>query len=792
MSEPKQPSAADRLETLAQQVGEEFTATRRILGFEEWFQLLTEQPRTHARNSAQYVRDALDYFGRKQVRTPQGNVTRYCLFDRQFDDGPRLVGQERGQNELYEVLDGYCRLGRVDSLVLLHGPNGSAKSTLLDCLQGGLEAYSRTDEGALYRFAWVFPTRQTAGGAIGFGSAPVRELLDDESFARLDGELIQARLTDENKDHPIYLLPLAARQQLLAELFPSEEDFVVAYTIRNGELSARNRKIFDALLAGYQGDLRKVYQHVQIERLYLSRAYRSGLVDVEPKQAVDARSFPVTGDRAFSHLPPSVAGQVLYGTQGDLVDAQRGILNFSDLLKRPYEHYKYLLTATETARVVLDHLLLGLDVVFTGSANDINLLEFRARRATEYQSFRARLNLISVPYLLDYRVERKIYQEQVGDLLRGVHIAPHVPRILALWGVMTRLRQPDPAKHPKKIEGALAKLGPLEKADLYAYGRVPAGLSSDEARELLAAVPGMYAERFTHAIAEGQGGAKHILGDYEGSFGASVRDLKNLLLAAASSLPADGITDSGAGVAVLDPDQAPAERTVTVPRLFTELREYLGDAAHHGWMHLEASETGFHKLDGEGSISEAVYERWLDLSDREVREALGLVDEDRYLELFRKYVIHASHFVKRERIFDEVTGQLTDPDEHFMKELERAMDPNAGEGFRQDILARIGAWALSHPDEEPDYPQIFADYFSRMREDYFRQQKETVRKGIQYMLELLNDETPVELEVTAAEKQKAKHALEVLLGEHDGDARRERHSHESLKETLVELSKRRY
>jgi serine protein kinase len=48
-----------------------------------------------------------------------------------------------------------------------------------------------------------------------------------------------------------------------------------------------------------------------------------------------------------------------------------------------------------------------------------------------------------VPYLLDYRVERKVYQEQVGDVLRGIHIAPHVPRILALWGVMTRLRPPN-------------------------------------------------------------------------------------------------------------------------------------------------------------------------------------------------------------------------------------------------------------------------------------------------------------------------------------------------------------
>ena len=760
-----------RLAKLAGQVADEFAAAERILSFDEWFEHLLGDPRVHARNSAQYVRDALDHFGREEVRTPQGTVNRFRLFDREFDDG-----QERGQNELFEVLDGYCRLGRIDSLVLLHGPNGSAKSTMLECLQAGLEAYSKTEAGVAYRFAWVFPTREQPGSGIGFGAAPaLREALGDESFARLESDVIQARLTDENKDHPIYLIPIAARQALLEELFADDSEFVVAHTIRNGELSTRNRKIFDALLNAYQGDLRKVYQHVQVERLFLSRAYRTGLVDVEPKQTVDARSFPVTGDRAFSHLPPSVAGQVLYGTQGDLVDAQRGILNFSDLLKRPYEHYKYLLTATENARVVLDHLLLGLDLVFTGSANDINLPEFRARRSAEYQSFRARLDLISVPYLLDYRVERKIYQEQVGDLLRGVHIAPHVPRILALWGVMTRLRRPDAEKYPRKIKAAIERLGPLEKADLYAYGRVPSGLTSEEARELLAAVPDLYAERFDHAVVRVEGG-DHLLGDYEGSFGASVRDLKNVLLAAASNLP-DGCC-------------------VTVPRLFEELREYLADAINHRWMHLPHAGAGFHLLDGtqgsDHSITVLAFNRWLDLSDWEVREALGLVDEERYLELFRKYVVHASHFVKGERIFDTVTGQLRDPDEKFMRELEKSMDPNAGKGFREDILGRIGAWALSHPKEEPLYDEIFTDYFSRMREDYYRQQKDTVRKGIEYMLELLTEDKPADLDLTASEKAKAKLAVETLLGDHDGDSKKPRHTRESLKETLVELSKRRY
>jgi hypothetical protein len=414
-------------------------------------------------------------------------------------------------------------------------------------------------------------------------------------------------------------------------------------------------------------------------------------------------------------------------------------------------------------------------LVFTGSANDINLLEFRALRASEYQSFRQRLRLVPVPYLLDYRVERKIYQEQVGDLLRGVHIAPHVPRLLALWGVMTRLRRPDPAEYPERIRETMGSLTPLQKADLYAYGRVPSGLSSDEARELLAAVPRMHRERFGQAIVRTESGEQHVLGDYEGSFGSSVRELKGVLLAVASD---------------------PGTTAVTVPRLFEELRSYLEDHANQRWMELEPA-AGFHRLDGEGSITDAAWQRWLDLSDSEIREALGLVDEQRYLELFRRYAIHSSYYLKKEKLFDEVTGQLTNPDQKFMAEIEDSIDVKARndrDRFRKEIWARIGAWALSHPNEEPAYDQIFSDYFSRMREEYYRQQKGTVSKGIQHMLELLrrDDGNKSELDLRPPEKENARHALEVLLGEHDGTTLRERHTRETLKETLVQLSKHRY
>ncbi len=769
---PQPPSSW--LDALADAVDEEFRATRRVLSYDQWFAMLLEDPRRHLRGAAEYIRDAFDAYGRREVHIPSGKITRYRLFDCEFDDGHRLVGQEVAQNAFYEALNSFVQVGRINKLLLLHGPNGSAKTTFLEAVSRALEAYSHTEDGVLYRFAWVFPTRATRSGGIGFDTQRAR-LPEGGSFAHLQGDELDARVADECKDPPLYLIPTRQRQELFSELSLRHPDLHICSTSRNGQLSDRNRRIFDALLNGYRGDLKKVYQHVQVERLFLSRNYRQGLVTVEPKQTVDARSFPVTGDRAFHSMPPSVGGQVLYGCQGDLVDANRGLLNFSDLLKRPYEHYKYLLTATESGQIALDHVVLNLDVVLSGSANDLDLLHFRELHAGEYQSLRARLELIPVFYLLDYRVERKIYQEQVGDVLRDIRLAPHVHRILALWGVMTRLRPPDPKKYSEKLKQVLTDITPLHKADLYAYGNVPEGLTSKEARELLALVPELGRERFSPAIVRTQTSKQpHVLGDYEGSFGASVRDLKRVLLAAAS--------DTGIGC-------------ITVPRLFRELRKYLSDAVNHPWMHLTRSGKGFHHLEGEGSITDAAWNRWLDLSDREVRRAMGLVDEARYLELFRKYVIHVSHHVKRERLFDEVTGSLTDPDEKFMTDLEKTMDPKAGLTFRQDVLSRIGAWALNNPEGEPDYAQIFSDYFSRLREDYYRQQKDTVRRGINRILELLTDKRRGEesAKLSAHEEQLARHAMEVLLGQHDdGGGSAERHTPESLRETLVELSRSRY
>src|SRR6185369_11737087 len=127
-----------------------------------------------------------------------------------------LVGHEELQAELYRSLSNFVQEGRANRLVLMHGPNGSAKSTAAACVLRALEHYSTLDEGALYRFHWVFPSRKTMRGSIGFGGeGGGSSASDGTSYAHLDDDQIDARLVIELRDHPLFLLPVPERRALV-------------------------------------------------------------------------------------------------------------------------------------------------------------------------------------------------------------------------------------------------------------------------------------------------------------------------------------------------------------------------------------------------------------------------------------------------------------------------------------------------------------------------------------------------------------------------------------------------
>ena len=140
-----------------------------------------------------------------------------CRGSRRGNAAGALVGQEPVQAEVYRALANFAREGRPNRLVLLHGPNGSAKSTLAGCIMRALERYSLLDEGALYRFNWVFPSSKTVKGALGFGEE--RNRVEVASYAHLPDDQIDAKLLVEVRDHPLFLLPVDDRRRLLERLY---------------------------------------------------------------------------------------------------------------------------------------------------------------------------------------------------------------------------------------------------------------------------------------------------------------------------------------------------------------------------------------------------------------------------------------------------------------------------------------------------------------------------------------------------------------------------------------------
>src|SRR3569623_2832198 len=153
----------------ASDVRESFARTRLLISFGEYFNLFAAAPGRHVRSAAQYLRDVFDHFGTTTLSSPRGPLTRWRLFDAAWDGGKdALMGQEEVQAAAYRLVSNFAREGRTNRLILLPGPRGSAKSTFVAAIPRAMEHYSTLEEGALYRFNWIFPSQKLTKGGIGF------------------------------------------------------------------------------------------------------------------------------------------------------------------------------------------------------------------------------------------------------------------------------------------------------------------------------------------------------------------------------------------------------------------------------------------------------------------------------------------------------------------------------------------------------------------------------------------------------------------------------------------------
>src|SRR5208337_3981771 len=188
--------------------------------FEEYLQIVRERPQV-TRNAYQRVYDMIISYGTEEYIDNKKKLVRYNFFKDELAGGQNAIyGLDIPLMRLVHVLkaaaEGY---GPEKRVILLHGPVGSSKSTIVRLLKQGLESYSRTPDGALYTFSWVN--------------------LGDVGITTRENERFPSPMNEE----PLRLIPEEWRGKVIDELNLSNERFKVRV---DGDLDPASRFIFSS------------------------------------------------------------------------------------------------------------------------------------------------------------------------------------------------------------------------------------------------------------------------------------------------------------------------------------------------------------------------------------------------------------------------------------------------------------------------------------------------------------------------------------------------------------------
>lgn len=335
-------------------------------------------------------------------------------------------------------------------MLLLHGPVGSSKSTIVRRLKKGLEHYSRTEEGALYTFDWYL------GEEENFDPATLKETDWDPCPMH---------------EEPLHLVPPELRERF-AEQFNADREDGEGISIV-GDLCPSCRYNYRELMLRYGGDWSKMIQHVRVRRLVFSEQDRIGIGTFQPKDEKNQDSTELTGDINYRKIAiyGSDSDPRAFNFDGEFNIANRGIIEFIEMLKLDVAFLYDLLGASQEHKIKSKKFAqTDIDEVIIGHTNEP---EYRRLENNEFmEALKDRTVRIDIPYITRLRDEIKIYERDFNRRNVRVHIAPHTLEVAAMWAVLTRLEE------PKK-----ANLTLLQKLKLY-NGKTLPGFTEDNIKEL--------------------------------------------------------------------------------------------------------------------------------------------------------------------------------------------------------------------------------------------------------------------------------------------------------------------
>ena len=197
--------------------------------FEQYLDIVRNNPKV-TRSAFERLYDMILSKGTQEYEDHKKKMVHYNFFDDPFHDGRDAVyGLDISLMKLVNVFKSAAqRYGTEKRVLLLHGPVGSAKSTIVRQLKTGVEEYSRLPEGALYTFLWR---------------------VDGELSGRPDADVEDVRCPMH--EEPLHLIPQRMRAMALESLQSNGNKLHI-----EGDLCPACRQNYRELDLRYQGDWR--------------------------------------------------------------------------------------------------------------------------------------------------------------------------------------------------------------------------------------------------------------------------------------------------------------------------------------------------------------------------------------------------------------------------------------------------------------------------------------------------------------------------------------------------------
>ncbi len=353
--------------------------------FREYFELVTANPRLASLSHARICDMILAAGTEKIAEGTRDEVTRYKFFSNE------LFGIEESIAKIVEYFKSAAqRLEVRKRILLLMGPVGGGKSTIVTLLKRGLEEWTRADAGAVY----------------GIKDCPMHE-------------------------EPLHLIPL--------ELRPEIEKHYGLYI--EGELCPQCRYNLEHIYHGRHED-------VLVKRIVFSEKDRVGIGTFAPSDPKSQDITELTGS-----IDLSTIGEIgvesdprAYRFDGELNIANRGMMEFIEILKVDEKFLYSLLTLSQEQNIKTGRFaLIYADEVIMSHTNENEYNAFVGNKKSE--ALQDRIIMIKVPYNLKVTQEERIYDKLLkqSQALRNIHLAPNTLKIAAMFAVMTRLEEPKKA-----------------------------------------------------------------------------------------------------------------------------------------------------------------------------------------------------------------------------------------------------------------------------------------------------------------------------------------------------------